>query len=175
MTKWHMLSNKRVFSNSKQRPESVLTVEPQLPLCGAGMVQATTCVTPVDCTTRWTAKTDHWSDPRRDWYDPLTYTVTHFSWVASQFVLYSTNNKLLQKMISFLCFRLSASGPAHCVPTVTPARQHCGDATPTESLCVTPVDSISNCTMWVSRNYIPGKSPRAAVQHYYKKLISVFS
>lgn len=43
---------------SEQRPESVSTVEPQLPLCGAGMVQATTCAMPVDCTTRWTAKID---------------------------------------------------------------------------------------------------------------------
>lgn len=170
-----MVSDKCVFSNSKQRPESVLTVEPPLPLCGAGMAQATTCVTPVDCTTRWTAKTDHWSDPRRDWYDPLTHTVTHFSGWLYSFVLYSSNDKLLQKMISSLCFRLSASGPAHCVPTVTPAQQHCGDATPTESLCVTPVDSISNCTMWVSHNYIFLVKARKLLRNIAKKLISVFS
>lgn len=46
--------------------------------------------------------------------------------------------------------RLSASGQEHFVPTVTRAQQHCGDATPTESQCATPVDSTLNCTMWVT-------------------------
>lgn len=56
--------------DSEQRPESVSTAEPQPPLCGVGMVQATTCATPVDCTTRWMAKTGRSSDQRRDWYGP---------------------------------------------------------------------------------------------------------
>lgn len=52
--------------------------------------------------------------------------------------------------MSCLCFRLSASGQEHFVLTVTQAQQLCGDATPTGSLCATPVDSTLNCTMWVS-------------------------
>lgn len=52
--------------------------------------------------------------------------------------------------MSCLCFRLSASGQEHFVPTVTQAQQLCGDATPMGSLCATPADSTLNCTMWVS-------------------------
>ena len=47
---------------------SVLTVGPLPPLCGVGMVQATTSATPVDCTTRPMGRTDLWFDPRREQY-----------------------------------------------------------------------------------------------------------
>lgn len=67
------------------------------------------------------------------------------------------NNKI--PLNSCLCFRLSASEQVHCAPTVTQAQQHCGDAMPTGSLCVMPVDSTSNCTTWVIQ-------PWAAAQLY---------
>lgn len=55
------------FAYPRQRPESVWTVERQLPLFGVGMGRATTCATPADCTTRWMARTDLSSGPKKDW------------------------------------------------------------------------------------------------------------
>lgn len=45
----------------------------------------------------------------------------------------------------FSCSTLRLAGPAWAAPTATPAPPHCGDATGTESLCVTPVASTWSC------------------------------
>lgn len=45
----------------------------------------------------------------------------------------------------FSCSTLRLAGPVWAAPTATPAPPHCGDATGTESLCVTPVASTWSC------------------------------
>lgn len=45
----------------------------------------------------------------------------------------------------FCCSTLRLAGPVWAAPTATPAPPHCGDATGTESPCVTPVASTWSC------------------------------
>lgn len=59
------------------RGESVWTVGRCQPLFGGGMVQATTCVMPVDFTTRWTASTDLLSNPKDDWWVTQIHILPH--------------------------------------------------------------------------------------------------
>lgn len=57
------------------RGESVSTVGRCQPPSGGGMVPATTCAMPADCTTRWMASTDLLSNLKGGWW----VTVEHFS------------------------------------------------------------------------------------------------
>lgn len=50
------------------KAESASTVGPCRPPSGGEMVPATTCVTPVGCTTKWTASTDLLSNLKDGWW-----------------------------------------------------------------------------------------------------------
>lgn len=59
------------------RGESVWTVGRCQPPSGGGMARATTCVTPADCTTRWTASTDLLSNLKGGWWVTAEHVSTH--------------------------------------------------------------------------------------------------
>lgn len=136
------------------KDESVSTVGPCRPLSGGETVPATTCVTPVGFTTKWTASTDHLSNLKDGWWVTEHDSIT---------VPYRRRALLLREMCSFdltnLCgmfhrYSLPQEGWACPAPTVTPPPPPCGGEMQRGSRCATPVAFTWNCMGWDTTNTV---------------------
>lgn len=134
----------QTYSMTLLKDESVSIVGPCRPPSGGEMVPATTCVTPVGFTTKWTASTDLLSNLKDGWWVPYQW------WPL-----------LLEKMFSFIhtnvygmfyCYSLPQEGWACPAPTVTPPPPPCGGEMQRGSRCATPVAFTWNCMGWDTTN-----------------------
>lgn len=118
-------------------------------LSGGGMVLATTCVTRVDCTTRWTASTGLSSNPRGGWWGKQEHRL--LVWMGSVVLKKKLNSSNL-----CLVWGSPLRGGWVCpAPTVTPQPQPCGGETQKGSRSATPAASTWNSTGWEAQRWAP--------------------
>lgn len=129
----------QTYSMTLLKDESVSTVGPCPPPSGGEMVPATTCVTPVGFTTKWTASTDLLSNLKDGW------------WVKEQDSI-PTKKCFLLFLLMFYCCSLPQEGWACPAPTATPPPPPCGGEMQRGSRCATHVAFTWNCMGWDTTN-----------------------